>query len=183
MLQDYPWRYGVTLWRHAYRQTWRHSVTSMRHDVNPTVLGVLQLKFHIQKTLKTTPRSLFYHKYFSICHWRQAWRHSMTSKRHWVIIQHWHWFLWIPRFRKPYKLRRDHCSNTNTSWDVIDVKHGICFLKFTSYSIDTCPIHQKQRRGKKTEGAEPVRYRILGNYNTKVPTLKKLLSHTENMLK
>ena len=35
-------------------------------------------------------------------------------------------------------------------------------------------------RARRQKGAEPVCYRILGNYNTKVPTLKKLLSHTEN---
>ena len=104
----------------------------------------------------------------------------MTSKRHWVIIQHWHCFLWIPRSRKPYKLRRNHCSNTNISRDVIDVKHGVFFeihIVFDTSMSDSLKATERARRQK---GTEPVRYRILGNYHTKVPTLKKLLSHTEN---
>ena len=50
-------------------------------------------------------------------------------------------------------------------------------IVFDTYMSDSLKATKRARRQK---GTEPVRYRILGNYNTKVPTLKKLLSHTEN---
>ena len=50
-------------------------------------------------------------------------------------------------------------------------------IVFDTYMSDSLKATERARRQK---GTEPVRYRILGNYITKVPTLKKLLSHTEN---
>jgi hypothetical protein len=69
--------------------------------VGRTALGMFSLHSLTWKTLKTTPKSLFYHKYFPRCHWRQAWRHSVTSKRHELVEQLWECFHCIPWLEKP----------------------------------------------------------------------------------
>ena len=59
----------------------RQGVMGWSYRIGNALVAFLDLK-----TLKTTPRSLFYHKYFQRCHWRPTWRHNMTSKRHGLVV-------------------------------------------------------------------------------------------------